>query len=316
MLNLRLPCACRAALWCSAVAFVGLAGLPAIGQTEAERAPLAGPAVAARAERATLVEHDFPGKVRRLESAPEEAAARLLELTTEVREKVEAIFADRVKKLDAFVADNLLLLNQLDTAGKAGDKLDQLKLLAEAVHKLAPVWTKGTLRSQVRSVLPESARAEFDRLLAEYWDAIVTERRDEAKVNAAPARDDMKMADSKKAEGASDRAAKVKSKSRFEILTEERLASFGKEIERSFQRQLQSGDVIADYIINYVTMSDEQKARIRELCNEFAEKTKMNASEQQNRELFVKIAGVLDTKQQMELAKLIQGKKKADEGKK
>ncbi len=283
-------------------------GVPTAKQPS-ESKSLAGPKVSPKSERATLVEIDFPGQVRRLESSPEEAAVSLLELSEEVRGQVQRVLTDRVKKLDAFVADNLLLLNQLDTAGSAGDKLDQLKLISEAVHQLAPVWRKGSLKSQIRAVLPEAARVEFDRLVEEYWVAIVRERQ-----GAGASRNDvaeMKDAGSQPMNEDTPHAARgPKPKSRFEIITEERLASFGKEIERAFERQLASGNIVADYVIKAVAMSDDQKAKIRELCNDFADTTKMEATEKQRQELFVKIAGVLDTKQQLELAKLIQGVKK------
>lgn len=297
---------------------------PSLPSSSPQPSPLAGPTVSTPAVRLTLVEQDFPGKIRRLDVSPEEAAVRLLELPADVKAKVESVLNERVRKLDAFVAENLLLLNQLDTAGKAGDTLDQVTLLAEAVQKLAPVWSKGTIKSQLRAVLPDEARVEFDRLVNEYWDAIVSEHQ-KAPAAASATGNDMMMspgeattagkpaAKSKAGAKTKAKAASPKPKGRFAIVTEERLASFGKEIERAFERQTQSGDILASYIFQYVTVNAEQKARIRELCAEFAEKTKGNASEAQNQELFVKIAGALDLEQQKELAKLIQGRKKTPE---
>ncbi|MGE3107285.1 MAG: hypothetical protein AB7G11_01515 [Phycisphaerales bacterium] len=273
---------------------------------------LAGPKVKQSAARPTLVEYDFPGKVKRLDTAPEAAAAALLSLSSAVRAKVDEILNDRIRNLDDFVSENLLLLNQLDTAGKAGDKLDQLKVIAQAVHKLAPVWSKGSLKRQIRDALPAEAQAEFDRLIEEYWSAIVKERQDlQRSQNRVSEPDAMSEPGAQAQRPPGPRPAeRQRVKSRFEIVTEERLASFGKEIERAFQRQVSSGDIIADYIFRYIQVSDDQKASIRLLCNQHAQKTKMNASEQQNRELLVKIAGVLDTKQQTQLARLLRGLKK------
>lgn len=298
-------------------------GIPALAQPGTAAPALAGPSVPDRATRKTLVEYDFPGKVRRLDAAPEEIALRLMDLDKGLREKVDQVLNERVKQLDEFVGKNLTLLTKLQTASAAGDKLDQAMLLAEGVQKLAPVWTKGSLRAQVDQLLPKDKRAEFKALLDEYWDAIVSEQQaapaqaDDAAVAMTPASADAPapspVAAKPKAASGTSRAAlqpSPKKKARWEILVAERLESFGREIERSFQRQLQSGDIIYRYIEAAIVMTDQQKGAIRDLCAEFAEKTRMNPTEAQNRELFVKIAGSLDTAQQTQLARLISGLKK------
>src|SRR5438093_102916 len=86
--------------------------------------PLAGPAVAPAEPRATLVSFDLNGRVRRLESSPEAAALALLKLPEGARAKAEAVIAERAAAIDRFVGENLLLLSQLDTATKAGGKID------------------------------------------------------------------------------------------------------------------------------------------------------------------------------------------------
>lgn len=303
---------------------LGLAtGSPALAQPDVTKPALAGPSVSERAVRKTLVEYDFPGKVKRLEAAPEEVALRLMDLDSGLREKVDQVFNERVKQLDEFVAKNLELLTKLQTASVAGNKLDQAMLLAEGVQKLSPVWMKGSLRSQIDELLPKEKKAELKALLDEYWDAIVKEQQAQPAVADEPAPDAMKAetdaagvakatkkAKGKQSESKTTEKPAVKKKARWEIMVGERLASFGKEIERSFQRQLQSGDIIYRYIESAIVMTPEQKGTIRELCAAFAEKTKMNPTEKQNQELFVKIAGALDTKQQVELANLLRGLKK------
>ena len=257
-------------------------------------------------DSSTLVEYDFPGKVRRLEGAPEEIAARLLDLDAMIREKIDAVIAARVRRLDEFVGQNLELLTKLETAGATGDKLDQALLLAEAANKLSPVWLKGSFRSQIEKLLPESQKAEFARLVDEYWDAIVNEQQAGAasEASAVTSAETNTAPKNSKSSKKSQPQPKVKKKSRFEIVTAERLASFAKEIERAFERQLQSGDIIYQYIAAGIDLTDDQRGRIRELCADFAERTKMSPTEKQNQELFIKIAGTLDTKQQLALANL------------
>jgi len=270
---------------------VGVTGSKVMAQQHPASPALAGPRVSENAARKTLVEYDFPGKVKRLDATPEEAALKLIDLDASIRAKVEKVLNERVKQLDEFVAGNLQLLTKLQTASASGDKLDQAVLVAEGVQKLSPVWMKGSLRSQIDEQLPKEKKRELKTLLDEYWDAIVKEQQAQPR-DSEPAKPG------------------AKKKARWEILVAERLASFGKEIERSFQRQLRSGDILYRYIESAVVMSPEQKGKIRELCAAFAEKTKMNPTEKQNQELFVKIAGTLDTKQQVELANLLKGLKK------
>ncbi|MBC7771209.1 MAG: hypothetical protein H7210_01810, partial [Pyrinomonadaceae bacterium] len=151
---------------------------PAFSQHDSTPRPpvLAGPSVPERASRKTLVEYDFPGKVRRLDAAPEEGALRLMDLDMELREKVERVLTERMKQLDEFVGKNLDLLTKLETASATGDRIDQAMLLAEGVHKLSPVWLRGSLRSQIDELLSKDKQAEMKALLDEYWDAIVKER--------------------------------------------------------------------------------------------------------------------------------------------
>jgi len=276
---------------------------PAAPGAPAESPPpvLAGPSVPDAARKPTLVELDFPGRVRRLDVAPEAAAVHLMTLDDATREAVDRILAARTRGIDDFAASNLDLLTKLGTADATGDKLDQLLLAAEAVRQLAPVWRKGTLRSQIEAVLSESDQQVFASLLDEYWDAIVKEQQ-------APAQNDVVRNTGEHARRTQPQP-KRSAKSRFEILAGERLASFGKEIERSVQRMLYSGDLLFRLIDKGMTLTDAQRGSIRVTCAEYAERTRGDASEAQNLELFVRLAGVLDMRQQQQLAALLRGLK-------
>src|SRR5690349_15242807 len=97
-----------------------------------DRPPLAGPTVAPAVERNTLVSYDLNGRLRPLDVSPDLAAIELLNLSPELRAHVDAVIAARAEAMDQFVTSNLMLLSQLDTASKAGDKLDQAALLMES----------------------------------------------------------------------------------------------------------------------------------------------------------------------------------------
>ncbi len=223
---------------------VGAVIAPARGQPEAapqgaEARALAGPRVRTSGEATTLVELGYAGKVRRLERAPEEAAIELLGLTPEERERVDGVLLARARVLDAIVLDNLTLLMRLGTAGEAGQKLTALGLGLELAGKLEPVWRDGPLRDRLRGALAPERRAEFDRLVDGYWDAIVAERR------------------------------ATKREPRFVILAGEQLALLGKEIERSVQRQFGEQDQGFERLIESLGLSAEQESRLRRQVETF-----------------------------------------------
>src|SRR5688500_4528356 len=99
-------------------------------------APLGGPVVADQGGAPTLLRYDFGGKLRRPEVSPQEAALGLLGLEGGSLERAEAVLAARAAAVDRFVVSNLLLLGELDTAGKAGDKLDQALTLARLIDAI------------------------------------------------------------------------------------------------------------------------------------------------------------------------------------
>src|SRR5712675_1183736 len=86
---------------------------------------LSGPAVAPAPDHRSLVQYDFNSRLRRPETSPEHAAVLLLKLPATEQAKADEVFTRRAAMIDAFVAKNLFLLQELDTAGKAGNKFDQ-----------------------------------------------------------------------------------------------------------------------------------------------------------------------------------------------
>src|SRR5687768_7619267 len=95
--------------------------------------PLSGPAIAARVERPTLVSYDMQNRLRDLEAIPEQAAFGLLKVDGETRERVEVVFAARAARIGAFVVEHLQEFGELDTASKAGAKLDATIMLARLI---------------------------------------------------------------------------------------------------------------------------------------------------------------------------------------
>ncbi len=243
---------------------------------------LAGPRVAEAGERkATLVESDYEGKVKRPEVAPEEAAIKLLDLSDAEQAAVDAVLAERTRLMDAFITDHLDLLTRLGSASESGDKAAQLRAVLEAFAATEPIRAKGPLARQLRGALAPANQERFDALMKEYWDAVVAERQQAAKKAG-------------KREG------------RLGIITDERFKAFGREIERAFGRIVGGGaEREFDEFIAALELRPEQERPIRRMAEEFAIRTKFKPTEAQERDFILKVASMLDQKQRRLLAERI-----------
>lgn len=250
--------------------------------------PLKGPAVAPEATRRSIVERDFYGAVRRPEGAPEEEAFRLLKFGSdeegnEIRAQVDSILIARMQLLDTFVGENLDLIVKIGNAAGTGNQADMVGLIFEAMNKLRPLHRRGTLENEISGVLPGAHRAEFKRLLTEYRDAIVAERRAELERNGEPKKD------------------------RFGILSEEHLKTLGREIERSVQRQLRSGDFVYRYLTRGLDLTPEQHASIRDKCRAYSERVGEEEIKSEQVKLFFAISAELTPAQRIQFARLVNG---------
>jgi len=245
---------------------------------KAPRPALAGPAVTPAAPAAGIVSFDFNGSVRRHETTPEEAAVEKLSLDEALRAKVLKIFRRRDSVLDDFVVHNIDLLTKFGAAAGGNDKLDQAMLGLEAFQKLAPLREGGSLWEQVKAALPPEPSKKFDSLMTEYWDAVV-------------------------AEGKRTKNDKGKDRSRFEIVSGERLAILGKEIERSFYRQQYSGNIIIGYLTQDLDLTDAQEARLRQISAEFSRDADKEASEKDQQKLVLEMLSVLTEEQRAKVIK-------------
>jgi hypothetical protein len=244
--------------------------------------PLAGPEVKL-SDRSGVVQHEMSGRVVRPEKTAEEAVADRLQLSKEDRERVGRVVAERAAAIDRFVSENLLLLNQLDTVGKAGSLRDKLVIGLEAVSKLGAAVRGKRLRDAILAELPEDQAVKFRVMLREYWRAI----HDEGKV--------VKPQDPPPAWAAH---------------LGESLASLGREIARSFERQSVSGTVFVDYLLSGLDLNEQQKELVRELKLDMMERTGMRASEEDQKKLAISIAAYLTQAQRAKVIERVGGAKK------
>lgn len=282
------------------------------GAQRTDPPPLSGPRVVEAAARASIVERDFNGKVRRPETSAEEAALAVVSIPKEkradVKERVDRILRERDGILDKFVSGNIDLLTKFGQAQATENKLDQLALLTEAMRKLSPLRERGTLQQEIEGALPEESREEFKRLMKEYHDALVAEvRADEKK--AAMAGEEGQGEGMKADRKADKNAKKPDPKPRFAIMIDENLKGLGRDIERSFARQLKNGELVFRYLTAGLKLSPEQEAKIRTTCMDFAERTKGEDLKGEQVKLFFAIWGQLDKEQQKVFGKRVNGKK-------
>lgn len=234
---------------------------------------LAGPKVTQGGEAPrTLVVRDFDGNIRTPEPTVEEAAVALLDLSPAERKAVEKALSDRAAILDAIVLDNLALLGDAASAGAASGK-EKFRMGLKAYQVLEPLRDNGSLRKIIGRELTPENKERFEAVVDAYWDALVAERRETPK------------ADGKKP-------------GRLEIIAEARLAGLGKEIERSFQRVLMSGELIYKHATRGITLSEEQSEKIRGLLEDHMRETGGNADEKQNQKLALAILPLLTLEQQ------------------
>lgn len=237
-----------------------------------EEPVLAGPRVESR-RPTSIVQRDFDGHVKVPEPSPEVAALALLDLDEATRARVDEVLGRRQRILTAFVRDNLLLLQQLDTAGKAGDKAGALALGFKAVQELRPLTEHGTLQEQIAGVLAGDQAREFDRALRDFWRELVADR-------VRTPRPDGKRP------------------GRIEVLAQAKLESLGKEIERSLQAMITSGDLLYAIFLKGITLSPEQDEKVRGIFALYYEQTKGDANDKQNGQLFMSVLTCLNPDQQ------------------
>jgi hypothetical protein len=249
----------------------------------AQPLPLSGPIVPRAPERPTIVQYDFNSRIRRPETSPEHAAILLLNLPAPVQARADEVFARRAALIDGFVARNLLLLQELDTAGKAGDKLDQLVLILRALEEVRPILEAGPMRDQVAGVLPAPDAGRFRSMVGEYWSAVL-------------------------AESLRDARAAGKRNARWQIDLGERFRHLGAEIAQSYERQVASGTLIIDYLMTGLDLTPEQVTTINGLKLDMLQRAGMRPAEKDQQQLAVGALAYLNPEQRAKVIKRLTGK--------
>lgn len=224
---------------------------------------LAGPKVGGADKAATpdvLVERDFDGKVRRLDTSVEEAALEHIDLSSEERSRVEAIFAERAALIDKLVRENLRTLMDAAAAGQAGDRQGQSRAVRELISKAGELGERGRLRDQIVKVI-DPAKADQLRMITDaYWNAIVEE--------------------TQKAD-AQQRGARTRA------LAREFLLGVGQEIRRSYERSIVSKGAELDAALARLNLGEEKTTRVRNQFTDYGQKNLLNKATPEDRRAFI-----------------------------
>lgn len=249
-----------------------------MGQPET---PLGGPAVRER-PRDAVVERDMRGRVLRPGVPIEKVVVERLELTPEVRERVEGVLARRAAAIDRFVSENLLMLSQFETVQTAGKPSERAALIVESVRKLGKAIGGRSLREEIRKELPPEQAKVFNAELRRYWRALHEEGRALKPKDPPPP---------------------------WAVYLGESFASLGREIVASVERQTASGVLIVDYLLSGLDLSEDQQRVVHELKLDLLERTGMRPTEEDQKQLVLGVAAYLNKAQREKVIERIGGRR-------
>ncbi len=242
---------------------------------------LIGPAV--RETKTDGVSTGFDGRLRRGEGRPEETIARGLELDAETADRLDALMAVRIAALDRFIAGNVRMLNELNSASSAGDVPATLLLVLRGLVILESLGWQRDLQGAVRQALPESRRGEYDEAMKIYWDAVAADK--------------------------AERGSDGRSKGRWAAILEEKLELLGGEIAARFESMERSGELAYAYLTDGLGLTPDQEVRVREIVDEYARETGgQEATQKQQERFFFKVLAELTAEQQATMIRRVRGR--------
>ncbi|MDX2148158.1 MAG: hypothetical protein SFZ23_11620 [Planctomycetota bacterium] len=220
-------------------------------------------------EMQTLILPRFAGGLQDLDGPPEEAALRSLSLSPAERDATEAVLLKRSRIFDRFVVGNINLLTYIGTVTQTGNVIDQVVAFLAAAQQIEDLWLQQPLRDQLEGVLTTENAATFSAMLDQYWDDVVDER-----LRASNGKEGW-----------------------FAAISDAWGSTVGKEIERAYQRQEQSGGLAYAYITDGLKLTKPQQVRIRTLLADFAEKGGEEAPPEAKASVFFSLASMLTPEQ-------------------
>lgn len=243
---------------------------------------LSGPRLNDTAQDRTLVRFEFNGNLRRLDRTPEEAALNALNLPSKTRDEVDEIVRADQTALDEYVRTDLDVLVLLQSARQAGNKPEAAALVAQLSDRTGAPAGPIRLRDRLARVLPEAERREFQRMIDEYWRAVVL--------------DEMQQAQIRK-EKMSLQQARVR-------IT---LNSEANKIRRAFERRCSPREEILEQLIEALNLTAEQNEKVRKPIESVADRTKSKPNARDLYDLSVRVVPILDASQRLTWSRFLLG---------
>lgn len=233
---------------------------------------LAGPRLSEEQEGRTLVRFEFRGNLRRLDRTPEEAALDALNLPGPDRDKADEIVLRRRAALDRCVRGDLQILLALQAARQAGTKPESEPLAEALLDRIATMSGPIRFRDEIAESLPESARRDFQRMIDEYWRALVLDEVQQARNR----RETLTLV-----------AARVR-------VT---LNTAANELRRAFERQYQPRERVLDVLVLELDLSADQEKKVTEPLRALADRTRSQPSAREAYDLTTKVLPYLNAEQ-------------------
>jgi hypothetical protein len=204
----------------------------------------------------------------------------LMDVDENAMARVRALLDERARALDTVVMDNLQLLTQVETAAENNQVMTLLKIAWQLHREFRAEYGEAPLDDRLAEVLPPAQARELERLVEEYWSAIVAAETGEG-------------------------ANRVE---RFLARRGAMIELFAQDVERAFERismDDDGGDEEFDHLLELLDPTSEQEAVIRDLAQRWYFETRGMPSTQDEVTLIMSIYDTLDDTRQRRLVELL-----------
>lgn len=232
---------------------------------------LSGPRLVEEPEEHTLVRFEFRGNLRRLDRTPEEAALDALNLEQSDRDAADEIVSNRRGAVDRLVQAHVEFIRTMQLARAAKPELDSSA--AELIDRIATMGGPKRMRDAIAERLPDFDRREFQRMIDEYWRALVLDELQQAQT----------------------RNEKLSlSQARLRVT----LGVAANELRRAFERQYQPRDTVLDSLLEELSPGAAQQDKVAEPIRALAARARSAPSAREVYDLTIKVLPFLDAEQQ------------------
>lgn len=240
-------------------------------QPDGDDAPLRGPEVPARIAD-SIVNRTMAGRFVPVEGRPELAAVQAMSLPPTVLETAVRLSTERTDELAMFLVDELDEVRAITDLIMSGEQAAARERSRELWVRFEPERPRDPLAGEIEKLLDDEQRAEFRRLVDEYWDAWVAWETRDAE-DPPPAR-----------------LERVGERLKFQLYQEE--------LRQAYDQSLRRYREVLDGIYEAVEATPEERERIRTVVLDHIKETRLRATPQQRRDAMLRIYRLLDEPKQ------------------